>query len=88
MGWGGGGRVKDRRMAGGRGGGRDRRGGGGGGVKRLKRRDFNTQVTQVKQQKTKSPTLTRTWHAYKYKVHKLHQRYIHLRRDGCSFMWH
>ena len=33
-------------------------------------------VTQVQQQRPKSPTVTLTWHACKYKVHKLHQRYI------------
>ena len=33
-------------------------------------------VTQVQQQRSKSPTVTLTWHACKYKVHKLHQRYI------------
>ena len=32
-------------------------------------------VTQV-QQRPASPTVTLTWHASKYKVHKLHQRYI------------
>ena len=29
-------------------------------------------VTQVRQQKPGSPTVTRTWHACKYKVHQLH----------------
>ena len=36
-------------------------------------------VTQVQQQRPESPTVTTvtlTWHACKYKVHKLHQRYI------------
>ena len=33
-------------------------------------------VTQVKQQRPESPMVTLTWYAYKYKVHKLHQRYI------------
>ena len=32
-------------------------------------------VTQVQQQRPESPTVTLTWHACKYKVHKLHQRY-------------
>ena len=33
-------------------------------------------VTQVQQQRPEPPTVTLTWHACKYKVHKLHQRYI------------
>ena len=33
-------------------------------------------VTQTQQQRPESPTVTSTWHAIKYKVHKLHQRYI------------
>ena len=33
-------------------------------------------VTQVQQQRPESPTVTLTWHACKYKVHKLHHRYI------------
>ena len=33
-------------------------------------------VTQIQQQRPESPTVTRTWHACKYKIHKLHQRYI------------
>ena len=33
-------------------------------------------VTQVRQQKPGSPTVTLTWHACKYKAHKLLQRYI------------
>ena len=33
-------------------------------------------VTQVQQQRPESPTVTLIWHACKYKVHKLHQRYI------------
>ena len=33
-------------------------------------------VTQVQQQRPESPTVTLTWHACKYKVHKLHMRYI------------
>ena len=31
---------------------------------------------QVQQQRPESPIVTLTWHACKYKVHKLHQRYI------------
>ena len=31
-------------------------------------------VTQTQQQRPESPTVTRTWHASKYKVRKLHQR--------------
>ena len=34
------------------------------------------EVTQVQQQRPESPTVTLTWHASKYKVRKLHQRYI------------
>ena len=33
-------------------------------------------VTQVHQQRTESPTVTLTWHACKYYVPELHQRYI------------
>ena len=33
-------------------------------------------ITQVQQQRPESPTVTLTWHTCKYKVHKLHQRYI------------
>ena len=33
-------------------------------------------VTQVQQQRPESHTVTLTWHARKYTVHKLHQRYI------------
>ena len=33
-------------------------------------------VTQTQQQRFESPTVTLTWHASKYKVHKLHQRCI------------
>ena len=32
-------------------------------------------ITQVQQQRPESPTVTLTWHAYNYKVHKLHQRW-------------
>ena len=31
-------------------------------------------ITQAQQQRPESPTVTLTWHASKYKVHKLHQR--------------
>ena len=33
-------------------------------------------ITQVQQQRPESPTVTLTWHACKYNVQKLHQRYI------------
>ena len=33
-------------------------------------------VTQTQQQRPESPTVTPAWHVYKYKVHKLHKRYI------------
>ena len=33
-------------------------------------------VTQVQQQRSESPTVALTRHACKYKVHKLHQRYV------------
>ena len=33
-------------------------------------------VTQTQQQRPESPSVTLTWHASKYKVHKLHQEYI------------
>ena len=33
-------------------------------------------VTQVQQQRPETPTVTLTWHASKYNVHKLHHRYI------------
>ena len=33
-------------------------------------------VTQTQQQRSESPTITLTWHSCKYKVHKLHLRYI------------
>ena len=32
-------------------------------------------VTRIQRQRPESPTVTLTWHACKYKVHKLHQRY-------------
>ena len=37
--------------------------------------ELRKDVTQT-QQKPESPTVTLTWHACKYKVHKLYQRYI------------
>ena len=33
-------------------------------------------ITQAQQQRPESPTVTLTWRACKYKVYKLHQRYI------------
>ena len=33
-------------------------------------------VTQAQQERPQSPTVTLTWHACQYKVHKLYQRYI------------
>ena len=33
-------------------------------------------VTQVQQKRPEQPMVTFTWHACKYKVHKLHQRHI------------
>ena len=33
-------------------------------------------ITQIQQQRPKSPTVTLTWHACKHKVQKLHLRYI------------
>ena len=38
--------------------------------------DLNQYVTQVQQRRPKLPMVTLTWHVCKYKVHKLHQRYI------------
>ena len=35
-----------------------------------------TSLTQTQQQRPEWPTVTLTWHACKYKVHKLHHRYI------------
>ena len=37
---------------------------------------INARKTQTQQQRSESLTVTLTWHASKYKVHKLHQRYI------------
>ena len=34
-----------------------------------------TDVTQTQQQRPELPAVTLTWHASKYKAHKLHQRY-------------
>ena len=39
-------------------------------------------VTQTQRQRPESPTVNLTWHASKYKVHKLHQRYI-----PCTSGW-
>ena len=40
------------------------------------RSKYVTQVQQQRQQqRPESPTVTLTWYAFKYKVHKLHQRY-------------
>ena len=33
-------------------------------------------MTQIQPQRPETPTVTLTWHACQYKVHKLHQRYI------------
>ena len=46
-------------------------------------------VTQVQQQRPRSPTVTLTWYACKYKVHKLHQKYILylLRVDFAQAFW-
>ena len=41
-------------------------------------------VTQVQQQRPDSPTVTLTWHACKYKVHKLHHRCIILWWSLCT----
>ena len=41
-------------------------------------------VTQVRQQRPESHRITLTWHACKYKVHKLHQSYI-LKLKGSSW---
>ena len=41
-------------------------------------------VTQTQQQRPESPTVTLTWHASKYKVHKLYWRY-RLQSDGGSW---
>ena len=41
-------------------------------------------VTQTEKQRLESPTVTLTWHASKYKVHKFHQRYILVSRFGLA----
>ena len=41
-------------------------------------------VTRVQQQRPESPTVTLTWHACKYMVQKLHQRYIP--QKGCTLL--
>ena len=38
-------------------------------------------ITQAQQQRPESPTETLTWHVCKYKLHKLHQRNIHVPFD-------
>ena len=38
-------------------------------------------VTQAQQERPEFPTVTFTWHACKYKVRKLYQRYI-LKKGG------
>ena len=43
-------------------------------------------VTQVQLRRPESPTVTLTCHACKYKVHKLHQRYI-LSSSGGVYLW-
>ena len=47
-------------------------------------------VTQVQQQRLESPAVTLTWHACKYKVHKLHQRYptVTLTWHACKYKVH
>ena len=51
-------------------------------------------VTQVQQQRPDSPTVTLTWHACKYKVHKpspgmrVNTRYINFTRDTSSNVVH
>ena len=42
-------------------------------------------IIQVQQQRPESPMVTLIWHACKYNVHKLHQRYIHQRMPGESY---
>ena len=42
-------------------------------------------ITQIQQQRPESPKSTLTWHACKYKEHKLHQRYILL--NWWEFMY-
>ena len=43
-------------------------------------------VTQVQQQSAESPTVTLTRHACKYKVHKLHQRYMLIHKLHQRYM--
>ena len=53
-------------------------------------------ATQAQQQRSELPTVTLTWHACKYKVYKLHQRYIlcvpciytHTRWELCTLILH
>ena len=41
-----------------------------------------------KQQRPEPPTVTLTWHARKYKVHKLLQRYIVIKDDPMAYFWY
>ena len=41
-------------------------------------------VTQAQQKRPELPSVALTWHAFKYKVHKLHQRYILKKRMSPS----
>ena len=42
-------------------------------------------VTQTRQQRPESPTVTLTWRASKYKkTYELHQRYILVSQDTCT----
>lgn len=43
-------------------------------------------VTQIQQQRPKSPMATPTWHACKYKVQKFHQRYIRVLRGKSHLL--
>ena len=40
------------------------------------RRERSKDAVQAQQQRLEPPTITLTWHACKYKVRKLYQRYI------------
>ena len=42
---------------------------------------YEHKYSNKEHQRPESPTVTLTWHACKYKVHKLHQRYI--LKKGC-----
>ena len=43
---------------------------------RVVKQGHSTDFTQTKQQRPESPNVLLTWHASKYKVHKLNQTYI------------